>query len=249
MNEIYMYGTIDTAMSSQVVEALSAKTGDLKIRLNSVGGEVFAAMSIYNLLKEYKGKVEVVVDGLCASAATIILCAADKVTASKASLLFFHLPSRLFVDFYNEADLAKEQESLAKMREVITDTYKTKSSLSEEDLNNLMLSETWLKAEQAQRLGFVDEVTNEVVVNIFKPPAKDNILDKFIARIAAKLKKAEPPEPKAPEKTEEQIAAEYFAQMLKDNFESGADKVIGSTEMKSERVRQAELIAKFANRN
>ena len=251
MNEIYVYGTIWENFSAEFAEALRQAEGDLKVRINSVGGDVFQALACYNLLKEYKGKVEVVIDGLCASAATIIMLGGERIVMQKNALLMIHLPSVYLKGAFEGAELAKALGQVSAVEKLSVETYKTRCKKSDEEILQMMKSETWLTAQQAKELGFVDEVTDQVVVNMFAKPSKENILDKFIARIAAKLKVAEKTESKVeaklPEKTEEQIAAEYFAKMLSDNLTSGAEKVTGSAEMKSERKRQAEMIARFAN--
>ncbi len=165
--ELILYGEIsseswygDEITPKQFAEDLkSLNNKDLTVRLNSPGGDVFAAHAIYNLLKAYKGNVDVVIDGLAASAATIVMCAGH-VTAPNNSLLMIHNPSTGLMGYFEESDLKKVADSLKAVKQTIINVYLSKTSgiLSETKLKHMMDDETYMTAQEAKDYGFVDEV-------------------------------------------------------------------------------------------
>jgi ATP-dependent Clp protease protease subunit len=133
--------------------------GDISVWINSPGGDVFAASQIYNMLKEYKGKVTVKVDGLAASAASVIAMAGDEILMSPVAMLMIHNPSTLI--WGEEADMVKAKEMLAEVKESIVNAYELKTSLSRNKISKMMDMETWMSAKKAVELGFADKVLYE----------------------------------------------------------------------------------------
>ena len=133
--------------------------GDISVWINSPGGDVFAASQIYNMLKEYKGKVTVKVDGLAASAASVIAMAGDEILMSPIAMLMIHNPSTLI--WGEEADMVKAKEMLAEVKESIVNAYELKTSLSRNKISKMMDMETWMSAKKAVELGFADKVLYE----------------------------------------------------------------------------------------
>jgi ATP-dependent Clp protease protease subunit len=133
--------------------------GDISVWINSPGGDVFAASQIYNMLKEYKGKVTVKVDGLAASAASVIAMAGDEILMSPVAMLMIHNPSTLI--WGEEADMVKAKEMLAEVKESIINAYELKTSLSRNKISKMMDMETWMSAKKAVELGFADKVLYE----------------------------------------------------------------------------------------
>jgi len=110
--------------------------GDISVWINSPGGDVFAASQIYNMLKEYKGKVNVKIDGLAASAASVIAMAGDEISMSPVAMLMIHNPSTLI--WGEEADMVKAREMLAEVKESIINAYEVKTKLSREKISKMM---------------------------------------------------------------------------------------------------------------
>lgn len=172
--ELLLYGEIsgeswwgDETTPQQFAEALNDLDGrDLTIRINSGGGDVFAAQAIYNQLKTYKGKKTVRIDGLAASAATLVTCAGDTVIMPDNALFMIHNPACLLFDFYDVPALTKMAERLETVKQTITNVYlkKTKGSLSEDEIKQMMDAETWMTADEASGYGFVDETDEETPV-------------------------------------------------------------------------------------
>lgn len=138
---------------------LMESDGDISVWINSPGGDVFAASQIYNMLKEYKGKVTVKVDGLAASAASVIAMAGDEILMSPIAMLMIHNPSTLI--WGEEADMVKAKEMLAEVKESIVNAYELKTSLSRNKISKMMDMETWMSAKKAVELGFADKVLYE----------------------------------------------------------------------------------------
>ena len=138
---------------------LMESDGDISIWINSPGGDVFAASQIYNMLKEYKGKVTVKVDGLAASAASVIAMAGDEVFMSPVAMLMIHNPSTII--WGEESDMVRAKEMLSEVKESIINAYEVRTSLPRDQISKMMDSETWMSSKKAVELGFADKVLYE----------------------------------------------------------------------------------------
>ncbi len=124
--------------------------------MNSPGGDCFAAAQIYNMLRDYKGKVTVKVDGLAASAASVIATAGDQVLVSPVSMLMIHNPSTVAMG--DTVEMQKAIEMLSEVKASIINAYQEKTGLSRNKLSELMDEETWMDAGKAVELHFADGV-------------------------------------------------------------------------------------------
>lgn len=124
--------------------------------INSPGGDCVAAAQIYNMLMDYKGNVTVKIDGIAASAASVIAMAGAKVYVSPVSMLMIHNP--MTVAMGNAADMEKAIEMLSSVKDSIINAYEIKTGLSRARLSHLMDAETWMDANKAVELGFADEI-------------------------------------------------------------------------------------------
>ena len=136
-------------------ELLSGE-GDITVWINSPGGDVFAAAQIYNMLMDYKGHVTVKIDGLAASAASVIAMAGTKVLMSPVAMMMIHNPATIAIG--DTAEMKKAIEMLDEVKESIINAYAEKSHLSRNKIARLMDEETWMNAEKALQLGFVDGI-------------------------------------------------------------------------------------------
>jgi ATP-dependent Clp protease protease subunit len=132
---------------------------ELNIYINSPGGDVFAAQAIYSMLKRHKSNKCVYIDGLAASAASVVALAGDKVIMPINSMLMIHNPWTIGIG--SSADFRKLADDLDKIRESIVAVYRDKTGLTDEDIISLMDAETWMTAEDAYGYGFADEVKSE----------------------------------------------------------------------------------------
>lgn len=135
---------------------LDSSEGDIAVWLNSPGGDVFAASQIYTILKEYEGKVTVKIDGLAASAASVIAMAGDEIVMSPVAMMMIHNPAT--VVFGEAADLASGIKLLNEVKESIINAYEKRTGLPRGKISNMMDAETWFSAQKAVELGFADRI-------------------------------------------------------------------------------------------
>ena len=135
-------------------EQLNAGTGDIVLWVNSPGGDCVAASQIYTMLMEYKGNVTVKIDGIAASAASVIAMAGTEVLMAPTSLLMLHNP--LTVAIGDSEEMQKAIAMLDEVKESIINAYALKTGLSRLKISNFMDAETWLNAQKAIELGFAD---------------------------------------------------------------------------------------------
>ena len=135
---------------------LEAGTGDLVVWINSPGGDCVAAAQIYNMLMDYPHDVTVKVDGLAASAASVIAMAGTKVLMSPVALMMIHNP--LTVAIGDTEEMQKAIDMLSEVKESILNAYEIKTGLSRAKLSHLMDAETWMNANKAIELGFADDL-------------------------------------------------------------------------------------------
>ena len=137
-------------------EQLHAGMGDVVIWVNSPGGDCVAASQIYTMLMEYKGRVTVKIDGIAASAASVIAMAGTEVLMSPTSLLMIHNP--LTVAIGDSEEMQKAIAMLDEVRESIINAYELKTGISRAKIAHLMDAETWMNAQKAIELGFADGI-------------------------------------------------------------------------------------------
>ena len=137
-------------------DELNAGTGDITLWINSPGGDCVAAAQIFNMLSEYPGKVTVKIDGLAASAASVIAMAGTEVWMSPVSMMMIHNPAT--VAWGDHSEMKKAMELLDAVKESIINAYVRKTGQSRAKLSHLMDAETWMDAQKAVEYGFVDEV-------------------------------------------------------------------------------------------
>lgn len=135
---------------------LNAGSGPVTVWLNSPGGDVVAAARIYNMLLDYPGTVTVNIDGIAASAASVIAMAASKVAMSPVSMLMIHNPATLAMG--DRTELSRALDMLESVKDSIINAYQLKTGLSRSKLSKLMDAETWMDATAAIDLGFADEL-------------------------------------------------------------------------------------------
>ena len=167
--ELILYGSIGSDeywddISDKAFKQDIENLGDVEniiLHINSPGGSVFSAVAIANTLKNHKAKITANIDGLAASAATIITSACDTVKMPKNALFMVHNP--ITFAYGNNQDMQKTLEMLDKVKDSIIETYLNKAKTDRETLSELMDNETWMSAEEAKEYGFIDEILDENV--------------------------------------------------------------------------------------
>ncbi len=169
-------------------DELFAGSGPVTVWINSPGGDCVAASQIYSMLMDYKGDVTVKIDGIAASAASVIAMAGTTVLMAPTALMMIHNPMTMAFGDYE--DMQKAIEMLDEVKESIINAYEIKTDLSRARLSHLMDSETWMNANKAIELGFADDLLKDekkavadVVAYAFSGRALQNaLLNKLTAK-------------------------------------------------------------------
>ena len=167
--ELILYGSIGhdedwDDISDKAFKRDIENLGDIEnitLHINSPGGSVFSAIAIANTLKNHKAKVTANIDGIAASAATIITSACDIVRMPKNAHFMIHNP--MTFAYGNNQDMEKTLNMLNKVKDSIIETYLYKANTDKETLSKLMNEETWMDAETAKGYGFIDEIINKEI--------------------------------------------------------------------------------------
>ncbi|MCK1237903.1 Clp protease ClpP [Streptococcus uberis] len=173
-------------------EELNQGNGNITVWINSPGGDCVAAAQIYNMLIDYKGDVTVKIDGIAASAASVIAMAGTKVLMSPVSMLMIHNP--MTIAFGNKGEMEKAISMLDEVKESIINAYEIKTGMSRAKLSHLMDSETWMDAHKAVELGFADDILNRSDTTDIEVPqvsmmySKAQVVNSLMDKIATKCK-------------------------------------------------------------
>ena len=182
-------------------EELNAGSGDITVWINSPGGDCVAAAQIYNMLMDYRGSVTVKIDGIAASAASVIAMAGTRVLVSPVSMLMIHNPATMAMG--DAAEMQKAIAMLDEVKESIINAYEIKTGMSRAKLSHLMDAETWMDAHTAVDLGFADEIMTRPEITgaenhvtgpmLFSRAAVTNhLMDKLAAKCRIEKKPAQP---------------------------------------------------------
>ena len=186
---------------------LHSGSGDVTVWINSPGGDVFAAAQIYNMLKEYPGKVTVKIDAIAASAASVVAMAGERVMISPVGHIIIHNPST--IAWGDSEEMSKAKQLLDGVKESIINAYEMKTGLSRAKLSKMMDAETDMPAQIAVALGFADEIMyqTEGLNNLLQMPVaaamfcKQTVFNSLLEKIRQRERPApiaineEPPKP------------------------------------------------------
>ena len=134
---------------------------EVVIKLNSCGGDVYTGIAIHNALKGLSGHKTVIVEGLAASAASVIACAGDEVQVYPGSIIMIHGVSTMFVDWMTLADLKKAVKSVDSVERALAAIYSAKTGIEEDTLRSMMSNELWMTGAQAVEKGFADTLLGD----------------------------------------------------------------------------------------
>lgn len=192
-----LYGTIasETWFDDDITPAmfkseLFAGNGPITVWISSPGGDCTAASQIYSMLMDYKGAVTVKIDGIAASAASVIAMAGTKVLMAPTAMMMIHNPAT--GAFGDHVDMQKAIEMLDEVKESIINAYEIRTGLSHTQLSHMMDEETWMNAKKAIELGFADGLLTDEKLAV-EPEAfafsSKTVEKALINRISAKAKK------------------------------------------------------------
>lgn len=135
--------------------------GHITVKLNSCGGDLYTGIAIHNALKALSGEVNVVVEGIAASAASVIMCAGDTVTVYPGSLVMIHGVSVFLWDALNIQDMKQLMKGMDASERAVAEIYNAKTGIAVETLRSMMAKETWLTGREALEKGFADSVLED----------------------------------------------------------------------------------------
>ena len=163
--DVYIFdeiGTYGITAQEFITDIKDLKDTPINLRINSLGGDVFDGMAMYNVIKRRDAKTTVYIEGIAASIATIISLGADEVVMAENSLFMIH---NAWGGTMGEAkDMRKTAETLEKITGELTDIYRKKTGLSYDALAEMMDEETWLNANEALEMGFIDTISDSIKV-------------------------------------------------------------------------------------
>ena len=177
-------------------DELMSGSGNITVWINSPGGDCVAAAQIYNMLMDYPHDVTVKIDGIAASAASVIAMAGTKVLMSPVSTMMIHNPAT--IAWGDAGDMEKAIAMLDAVKDSIINAYEIKSGLSRAKLSHLMDSETWMDANKAVELGFADGILSRAQAEDEAPPAGSmlyspaTVVNSLMGKIAAKCRIEKP---------------------------------------------------------
>lgn len=189
---------VDDEVTPQVFQdELSQGKGPINLWLNSPGGDCVAASRIYTMLMNYPDDVNVKIDGIAASAASVIAMAGTKVSMAPTAMIMIHNP--LTIVGGQKEDLDQAAQMLAETKESIINAYELKTNLPREKISSMMDDETWMNVNKAIELGFADAMLGDnknvtdcysysdkqsdlVLLNKLKPKAKSTISVKSLQK-------------------------------------------------------------------
>ena len=214
---LFLNGTIaeeswfdDEVTPALFKEELNSGEGDITVWINSPGGDCVAAAQIYNMLMNYKGNVTVKIDGIAASAASVIAMAGNKVIVSPVSMIMIHNPAT--IAFGDTSEMQKAIAMLDEVKESIINAYEIKTGLSRAKLSHLMDAETWMDANSAIELGFADEIMQRntqddiEVPNVSMTFSRASVTNSLMKKVAEKCQISQ--------KTKNEIASDSLLERL-----------------------------------
>jgi ATP-dependent Clp endopeptidase proteolytic subunit ClpP len=193
---IFIYGEIGSAVTVESVQnQIDPKATDYEIHISSVGGDVYSGYAIYGVLANLNKPKTVIIEGLCASIATLIAQAGDKVVMTTPAEFMIHNP---YVQLAGDSEELKQAaEQLDRIKNTIIGVYRKRTGMNDEQISKMMDDETWMSADEAKRHGFIDEVQDKLkavayidLKNIKMSKEKNKlveILDKGFAELKAMI--------------------------------------------------------------
>ncbi len=190
--EIWLYDQIGASYWGEGISSKSfskelnalGRVSDIDLRINSEGGDVFDGFAIYNMLAQHPANINVYVDGIAASIASIIAMAGTTIKMAKNSMMMIHNPQGVAVGDENEMDRVKAL--LQQIKANLTQTYVDRTGHKASEIAAWMDDETWFTAERAVEYGFADSVIeSQAIAACFNVNRFRNVPADLKARIKA----------------------------------------------------------------
>ena len=188
-SEIFIFGRIGSAVTAYgIAEQLKmANNEEVTIKISSYGGDLAEGHAIYNLLRDYQGRVICEIIGVCASAATIIAMAGNSIKMKSNAVFMIHEPSITLFDVMQKNDLSKIIDELEKLNESIVEVYASRTKLDKNEIRSMLKAEKWLNAEESRAKGFIDEIIPIAENQVSTPSIQ--VLDSFKQKVLMEERK------------------------------------------------------------
>lgn len=205
--DLYIYGDIVAyEWDESDVSAFSFKKeleelgdiSELNVHINSLGGSTYQGLTIYNLLKQHKAQINMYIDGIAASAASIIAMAGDKIYMPKSSMMMIHNCWTGIIG--NAKELRKTADDMDKIAVAYKAAYLSKINIDEEKLDELLEEESYLTADECVEMGFADEI-----LDLDEKNSINQYSSRFLCNLVSKLKEKNKQEEKVTELSEKSI--------------------------------------------
>lgn len=268
--ELLLYGDISTkswygdeVTPKKFTEELNGmkNIGEILVRINSGGGDVFAAQAIGNQLQQHPAHVTARIDGLCASAATVIACHCDRVEAAEDTTYMIHPAKAGICGYLDAEELRQYQDALRVIRENILDLYAKKTGREKDEVAGWLDQTSWFTAQEAMERGFIDELVDEeetvtvenrngfLFVNNVSTALPFDQAPKFVQdRKKADFVKNQAVEPKTNNKEEGNVEEIKTADALRNAYPALVDEIVKAEREKAaseerQRIRDIEDMA------
>ena len=204
--ELALIGEVGWDISASMLQReLVGRTEDLTINLFSYGGDAIEGLAIYSMLSRYPGKKRMVIDGVAASAASVIAMAGDEIVMPESSFLMIHEAWGLAIG--GSSDLRQQADLIDRISTAYRQAYSARSGMSGEDVASLMTAESWLTAAEAVEFGFATEVAPARAIRsaavprgrFAKVPKNLAQLVEFVEPVHPKSQSVVTPNPEEPE--------------------------------------------------
>ena len=154
-------GLLSRRRASWRIWQQSKTKGHITVKLNSCGGDLYTGIAIHNALKALSGEVNVIVEGIAASAASVIMCAGDTVTVYPGSLIMIHGVSVMLWDYMNMQDMKQLMKGMDASERAVAEIYNSKTGIEVDTLRSMMTKETWFTGREALEKGFADAIKED----------------------------------------------------------------------------------------
>ena len=186
--EIAVESWYDDDVTPELFRAeLMAGTGPVTVWINSPGGDVIAASQIYTMLSEYPGEVTIKIDGIAASAASVVAMAGNKILMAPTAMMMIHNPATLAFGDHN--DMKQAIRMLDEVKQSIINAYEKRTHLPRDEISRMMENETWMNARKAIELGFADgmlegnsRTAEDAAFSFASRTAEDSLRAKLVAK-------------------------------------------------------------------
>lgn len=248
--ESWWGGEVTHTQFSNDLKALGS-VDEIVVRINSGGGDVFAANAIYALLKDHPAKVTVKIDGWAASAATTIAMAGDTIEIPSNAIFMVHDPQMNLYGTYSKEDCETQAKAIETVKNSIIECYMVKTGKSREELSEIMANETWYTGQEAVEAGFCDKLTfqnttNEVLNYAgLTPENHKNFPQKMMSLFVASANKIANEERE--EKTQKEEGTIMDLETLKQQYPDLVAQIVASAKKEAvqeerERIQNIEIL-------